>query len=177
MTRITTSALALILAAGPLAAESHKTDGAAKMKDKGQQAQSEQMKAEGETKTAAVDKDSQDLSDESLIRTRDITDGKIYSMNASGQNDEWDAEMSYDKVDENWDQIGTIEDIVLNEKGEMRGMVAEVGGFLDIADKHVFVPLKDIKLVPVDDATYAMVTPYTEEKLEELEGVDEGFWN
>ncbi len=35
----------------------------------------------------------------------------------------------------------------------------------------------DVRLVPVDDTSYSFVTRYTEEQLEELEGVNEGWWN
>ena len=59
----------------------------------------------------------------------------------------------------------------------MKGFIAEIGGFLDIGDKHVMISLDDVSLVAVDDQSYAYVTRLNEEQLEELEGVDEGFWN
>ncbi len=37
--------------------------------------------------------------------------------------------------------------------------------------------IDDVNLVTLDDGTYAYVTNRTEEQLEEMEGVDEGFWN
>ena len=59
----------------------------------------------------------------------------------------------------------------------MVGIVAEVGGFLDIGDKHVMISTPDVNLVAVDDQTYAYVTRLSEEELEALPGVDEGFWD
>jgi len=56
----------------------------------------------------------------------------------------------------------------------MIGVVGEVGGFLDIGDKHVLIPVDDVNLVASDD--YALVTRLNEEDLEALESVDEGFW-
>lgn len=111
-----------------------------------------------------------------LIRSRDITGGNIYTMNQA-DDEGWDPEMTYDTVDSNWNQIGEIEDLVLSEDGKVIGIVAEVGGFLDIGDKHVVISVSDLSLVAVDDATYAYVTRFNEEQLEELPGVDEGFWN
>ena len=35
----------------------------------------------------------------------------------------------------------------------------------------------DVRLVAVDDRSYAIVTRMSEEELESLEGVDEGFWD
>ena len=59
----------------------------------------------------------------------------------------------------------------------MIGIVGEVGGFLDIGDKHVLISIDDVNLVPVDDETYAFLTRLNEEQLEELPEVDEGFWD
>ncbi|WP_299046420.1 PRC-barrel domain-containing protein [uncultured Tateyamaria sp.] len=111
-----------------------------------------------------------------LIRSRDITGGAIYTMNQA--NDEgWDPEMNHEEVGADWNKIGEIEDLVLTSDGKVTGIVAEVGGFLDIGDKHVVISVSDLNLVAVDDKTYAYVTKYNEEDLEEMQGVDEGFWN
>ncbi len=111
-----------------------------------------------------------------LIRSRDITGGAIYTMNAA--NDEgWNADTTYDAVGGDWNQIGEIEDLVLTSDGKITGIVAEVGGFLDIGDKHVVISVQDLSLVAVDDQTYAYVTRYNEEQLEAMNGVDEGFWD
>ena len=111
-----------------------------------------------------------------LIRSRDITGGQLYTMNAA--NDEgWNPEMSYDEVGSEWNQSGEIEDLVLTSDGKVTGIGAEVGGFLDIGDKHVVISVSDLNLVAEDDQTYAYVTKFSEEQLEEMDAVDEGFWN
>lgn len=111
-----------------------------------------------------------------LIRTRDITGGAIYTVNEA--NDEgWEMDWTFNEMEQNLNEIGEIEDIVLSKDGQFKGIVAEVGGFLDIGDKHVMIPVSDVKLVAVDDQTYAYVTRLNEEQLEELPSVDEGFWN
>ncbi len=111
-----------------------------------------------------------------LIRSRDITGGTVYSM-GTVVNDSWDSTMNYDAVDTNWNDIGEIEDLVLSKDGKITGIVAEIGGFLDIGDKHVVIAVSDMNLVAVDDQSYAYVTRLTEEQLEQLPGVDEGFWD
>ncbi len=110
-----------------------------------------------------------------LIRSRDITGGTVYAA-TDAERENWLGWGSYDSVGENWRDIGEIEDLVLGKDGQMIGVVAEVGGFLDIADKHVMISLEDVSLVPADDEEYALVTNKTEEELEALPGVDEGFW-
>jgi hypothetical protein len=118
-----------------------------------------------------------------MIRTRDITGGPIYSTGADFYDeanwmatDPMEAEMDGGTYafDEGYDNIGSIEDIVLDRSGQMIGIVAEIGGFLDIGDKHVMLPVEDVRLVAVDDQSYSYVTRLTEEQLEELPGVDEG---
>lgn len=112
-----------------------------------------------------------------LIRTRDITGGTIYTMNESYDEGSWGTDTYYTDADAGWNDIGEIEDVILNRDGQMVGIVAEVGGFLDIGDKHVMLPVEDVKLVAVDDKSYSYVTRLSEEQLEELESVDEGWWN
>ncbi len=111
--------------------------------------------------------------DQTLIRTRDITGGDIYTTSDAS---DWVEGEMYEGVGDGWNDIGEIEDVVLDQSGQMIGIVAEVGGFLDIADKHVMIPLENINLVAVDDQTYAYVTDRSEEELESMESVDEGFW-
>ncbi|TFL19746.1 PRC-barrel domain-containing protein [Jannaschia formosa] len=121
-----------------------------------------------------------------LIRTRDITGGPVYSMGTNYDETMWNDETrwgdgangSWDAVDWNndgYNQIGEIEDVVLDRSGQMVGIVAEVGGFLDIGDSHVMVPVNDLRLVPVDDTSYTYITRLTEEQLEQLPEVDESW--
>lgn len=117
-----------------------------------------------------------DMDSAMLIRTRDITGGEIYTMNAA--NDEgWNPDYMFEEVNSEWNQVGTIEDIVLSHSGQVVGIIAEVGGFLDIGDQHVMLEVDDLNLVAIDDTRYTYVTRFSEEQLEEMEGVDEGFWN
>lgn len=108
-----------------------------------------------------------------LIRTRDITDSPIYSLNSVDEN--WAVNTTYDAVGADWNRIGEIEDLVLDQSGQLQGIVAEIGGFLDIGDKHVLISVSDVNLVAADE--YAYVTRLTEEELEAQEDVDEGWWD
>lgn len=112
-----------------------------------------------------------------LIRSRDITGGAVYTTNeANDEGEGWDM-TEYDEVNSEWNQIGEIEDLVMSQDGKLTGIVVEVGGFLDIGDKHVLLSVKDAKLVPVDDMSYTFVTRFNEEDIEAMNGVDEAFWN
>lgn len=113
---------------------------------------------------------------ENLIRTRDITGGDIYTVNDPMDEDTW-GNWEAKGVGPDWNDIGEIEDVVLDRDGKMIGVVAEVGGFLDIGDKHVLIPITDIRLTPIDDKEFVIVTRKTKEQLEAMESVDEAWWN
>ncbi|WP_261395755.1 PRC-barrel domain-containing protein [Salipiger bermudensis] len=84
---------------------------------------------------------------------------------------------SYTEIGDNWQNVGEIEDIVFTADGKIEGVVAEVGGFLDIGDKHVHISLSDVQLMPIDDGSYALVTNYTKEQLMDMPDVDESAMN
>jgi hypothetical protein len=159
---LTITAAALAFAATGAVAGSHMSDSRSEMHNN--------------TATNAMSTDELAMSSGDLIRSRDITGGVVYTMNEA--NDEgWDSSATWDEVNPDWNQIGEIEDLVLTSDGMVTGIVAEVGGFLDVGDKHVVISVQDLSLVAVDDRTYAYVTKYNEEDLESMNGVDEGFWN
>jgi hypothetical protein len=158
MTKLLASALALTLSTTGAWAESHTGS------------DSENSMSEG-----GMDASTSMDDPANLIRTRDITGGNVYTMNEA-DDEGWSPDTMYDAVGADWNDIGDIEDIVLNRDGQMIGIVAEVGGFLDIADKHVMIPVADLNLTALDDGSYAFVTRHNEEQLESMEGVDEGFW-
>ncbi|MGR3322866.1 MAG: PRC-barrel domain-containing protein [Pseudooceanicola sp.] len=176
MKRILTGTTALMLASAPLFAESHMQEDMSS--DTGTSAGmtgSEDTMAGTSEPAVNDDPDSGAMNFAELIRTRDISGGEIYTTNEA--DDEWSADTTYTNVDTNWNSIGEIEDVVLSKDGSLKGIVAEVGGFLDIADKHVMVELDRMRLVPVDDRSYAVVTNMSEEELESMESVDEAWWN
>lgn len=80
-------------------------------------------------------------------------------------------------IDPSWNSVGEIEDLVFNPDGSLEGIVAEVGGFLGLGDKHIHVSLGDVELMPVDDMSYAILVPYTKDQMMEMPDVDESFSN
>jgi hypothetical protein len=62
------------------------------------------------------------------------------------------------------DEIGSVENIVLGPDGKVLGIVAQVGGFLDIGDTHVFVPWSRINVSPDLER---VTIPISEENVEE----------
>ncbi|WP_366914642.1 PRC-barrel domain-containing protein [Roseovarius sp.] len=194
MTRLTTSTLALIIAGSTALADNHGDEEMSQsgMSENGQAEQTTGMAGDADMSDDMANDDAADNArmtegentasadmtgmQGDLIRTRDITGGNIYTVNEASD-EGWNATDVHDEVGADWNTIGEIEDVVLSRDGQVTGIVAEVGGFLDIADKHVLISVDDLNLVAVDDATYGYVTRQNEEDLEAMESVDEGFWN
>lgn len=62
------------------------------------------------------------------------------------------------------DEIGSVENILIGRDGQILGIIAQVGGFWDIGDTHVFVPWDRVTVSPTLDR---VVIPVTEENVED----------
>jgi sporulation protein YlmC with PRC-barrel domain len=92
------------------------------------------------------------------IRASDFIGMDVYS--AEGQTDT----TAMAGMQDNWDNIGTIEDVVLNENGEVEAVLVDVGGFLGIGARTVALDMDSVQFVPDDaaatDGTAADVNDY-----------------
>ena len=50
-------------------------------------------------------------------------------------------------AEQEWDDIGEINDIIVSESGEVRGVILGVGGFLGMGEKDVSVSMDTIRVV------------------------------
>ncbi len=122
-----------------------------------------------------------------LIRAESLIGGEIYTMNRDDVDYEtewgWTDNRYYDGLDDRWESIGEVEDIVLSRDGKLIGVIAEVGGFLDIGDSEVLMSLDDLRIVGggvgYDYGTnnVAFVTNLSEEQIEGMEEVNTGWWD
>lgn len=160
MKRLTTSALALAIATG-----------AAGM------AQSEEhMDTELGANSGFVDNELTDR----FIRAESIIGAEIHTQHMEYDEDLWEDNDYYDTVDEEWEEIGEVADIVISRDGKLVGVIAEVGGWLDIGDAHVVIDLADLKTVggSFEDnyGDLSFVTRLSEEQLESRQEVDSGWF-
>ena len=116
-----------------------------------------------------------EMDEAGLIRSGDIIGGSVYSTAEGYGEGAWPG-IDFEEEGVDWNRIGEIEDIVLNSSGEMAGVVAEIGGVLDIGDKHVLLQLGDVHLVPAEGRGHSVVTRFSEDELRAMQGVDEGWW-
>ncbi|MBS1302936.1 PRC-barrel domain-containing protein [Loktanella sp. SALINAS62] len=160
MTRLTTSTLALALAAssaGIAHAETH-------------------MMSEPGTYSGVVDNE---LSNQ-FIRAESIIGADIHTQYMEYDETAWAETSYYNEIDSDWEEIGEVSDIVISRDGQIVGVIAEVGGWLDIGDADVVIDIADLKTVggTVDNnfGDLSFVTPLSEEQLESRQEVDSGWW-
>lgn len=159
MKRLTTSIIALALSSGTASMAQVEHD----------------MDTEIGAYSGVVDNE---LSDR-FIRAENIIGADIHTQYADFDEDVWDETEYYDTVDTDWEHIGSVEDIVISRDGTIVGVIAEVGGWLDIGDSHVVIDMSDLKTIGTEDYTYgdlSFVTPLSEEQLERRQDVESGWW-
>lgn len=83
------------------------------------------------------------------------------------------------------EEIGNVENIIVNGQGQIVAIIAEVGGFWDIGDTHIAVPWEEVTLIPdglkipvtednFDDYTlFAEKSYITMERLQQARQVDD----
>lgn len=60
---------------------------------------------------------------------------------------EVDTSKAIDKVTEEWNDIGEINNIIVGRDGKVKAVILGVGGFLGIGEKDVAVQMDDLKFV------------------------------
>jgi hypothetical protein len=73
------------------------------------------------------------------------------------------------------DNIGSINDLVINHDGRVKYAAVSFGGFLGMGDKLFAVPFESIDFVKTDDDAYARID-VTEETLKEKKGFNQDNW-
>lgn len=117
------------------------------------------------------------ITTDKTMRAADMIDADLYTA-AVVEGYKWDAEIEFSNIAPEWDRIGEVEDIVLNADGQMIGVVAEVGGILDIGDKHVMIAMDEFNMFNTnDDGDLVFVTGLTAEQLKERKSLEEHFWH
>ncbi|MCB1339746.1 MAG: PRC-barrel domain-containing protein [Pseudooceanicola sp.] len=80
------------------------------------------------------------------IHASDFIGKRVYASEA-----QLDAE-NYNGVQEGWEDIGEINDVILSRDGSVDAVLVDIGGFLGIGERQVAVDMSAIKFV-ADDAT------------------------
>jgi sporulation protein YlmC with PRC-barrel domain len=76
-------------------------------------------------------------------------------------------------VNSNDEDLGEIEDFVVDDDGGAVFAIAGIGGFLGIGERDIAVPFEDLE-IREDDVL--LMTPMTKEQLKEMPPYEEGTW-
>lgn len=130
------------------------------------------------TATMALAESHSAMDTSEMIAASQIEDGAIYRMERTVEDTTWTENATYMTVDTSWVKVGDIEDVLLDRNGQMVGILAEIGGFLDIGDRDVILPLENVRIVGGgEDRQFNYVTNLTEDELEALPEVDESLFD
>lgn len=81
------------------------------------------------------------------VEASDFIGQAIYATEAMPANDATIAA----GAEQEWDNVGEINDVILGRDGQIKAVVLGVGGFLGIGEKSVAVPMQDVKFVKSGD--------------------------
>jgi len=92
-----------------------------------------------------------------------------------------DVPQTVTEVPDEWEDVGTVDDLIINKDFEVKGVLVDVGGFLGIAAHRVALDIDAIHFVRSenDDEDFYMVVEKTREELEnapEYERRDNDDW-
>lgn len=130
-----------------------------------QQQESEQTQAAGQQQSASADQQQGGTVD--VVSLEDWDYAALYQGGWSADN-----MIGGSVYGQDGKEIGQVENLLLNQKGEIVALVAEIGGFLDIGDTHVAVPWDEVKVRDYDD----VVVPVTAENIEQYSGIKEEYF-
>lgn len=111
-----------------------------------------------------------------MIRAEDIEEAVVYSLAESYDQNFWDSGDPFGPVAADWGEIGEVEDLIVDDAGQVVGVTVEVGGFLGLGEKTALIPLSDLRLVQrPEEEGFFIVTRLSNEQLEEAEDVSDDF--
>lgn len=111
-----------------------------------------------------------------LIVADDLEGARIYSDMQDGS---WANDPAITTIGDDYQPIGSVEDVVLNMNGQMVGVVADIGGFLGIGDRHVLMPIENVLILPRVEGSdeYEIAVHATKAALEQLPVVEKGWFD
>ena len=86
-----------------------------------------------------------------------------------------DTSATYNEADEGWDNIGEIEDLVIDETGQVKAVLVDIGGFLGLGERTVSVAMDQLRMIRDGDSEDEYFIVFTANR-EALENAPEFEW-
>lgn len=129
----------------------------------------------GESDVPEVAATNDPIDESNAFRGALLMGNNIWAVRERVEGDDWEVDLETGNLADNYENVGSIDDILINADGELVGVLAEVGGFLGIGDKLVMVGLDELR-VTLQDGQPHFVTRIAADDLEEREAVAEDMW-
>jgi hypothetical protein len=94
----------------------------------------------------------------------DLIGSRIYATEAAVNTDD-----TFDKANDDWDDIGEVNNLIVSRDGSIKAVVVGVGGFLGLGEKNVALRMSELRFLKKsgDDANdYFIVVKSNKEQLE-----------
>ncbi|VDS06966.1 PRC-barrel domain protein [Paracoccus haematequi] len=88
---------------------------------------------------------------------------------------EVDVGATYTEVDQNWNDIGEISDLVLSQDGQVKAVLVDIGGFLGLGERTVAVSMDDLRTIRDGDSENEYFIVFTANRAA-LENAPEFAW-
>lgn len=86
-----------------------------------------------------------------------------------------DANAEYTEIDEGWDDIGEIGDLIIGTDGQVKAVLADIGGFLGLGERQVAVSMDQISTIRDGDSEGDYFIVFTSDRAA-LEAAPEFEW-
>ncbi len=113
--------------------------------------------------------------------TRELTDMHTHEDQSAWDrmSMRWESSDLFAGARSDWENIGNIDDVVLTQDGEIRGILVDVGGFLGFGARTVMIDLDELYFVvddesPEDVNDFFVVAAMSSDQLESLPEWEEG---
>lgn len=115
-----------------------------------------------------------DNEDSRALRAQSGTGADGASLTGEDRNRlRWTSSDTFFAARDNWDNIGSIDDVVMTQDGQVRGIILDVGGFLGFGAHTVMVEIQNLYFVADGDASeniddFFVVIAMSQDELEAL---------
>ena len=79
------------------------------------------------------------------------------------------------EVDQSWNDVGEISDLVISQDGQVQAVLTDIGGFLGLGERTVAVSMDHLRLIPDGDSQGEYFIVFTANR-EALENAPEFEW-
>lgn len=95
---------------------------------------------------------------------------RLYAVEA-----EIDVNATYNEVEQGWEDVGEISDLIISQDGQVQAVLVDIGGFLGLGERTVAVSMDDLQVIPDGDSQGEYFIAFTANR-EALEAAREFEW-